>query len=594
MLVIRVDFPDRTGEPTDQSGSPLTAVRAQNVINNAVNPFYINNSYNKISLQNPIVTPVVRMPQPQSFYNGFNINTTMLADARNAARAAGFETNNYDLDIIAFGFTQNLSFSGSAIIGGKGLFLNGFFDFKTIAHELGHNFGLLHANLWRTTDGTVIGAGANVEYGDPFDVMGGGASQLTHFSAGYKRRLDWLTDANVQTVTQSGIYRVFAFDTVNAPTGIHALKIRKDSNKDYWVEFRQLFTTTPSLMNGALVRWDFAAQGRRQTQILDMTPATTTLGDASLLVGQTFTDNVSGMTISVLGKGNTTPESLDVQVNFNFSISRGAPFDFDGDDKSDIAVFRPENGVWYLNQSTQGFRAIGWGSANDKIVPAKFNLDRTTDLAVFRNGVWYVYNSFGGNPIVVQFGQAGDVPVPADYDGDGAAEMAVYRPSNGTWYAWNWITQRLTVAQFGIATDTPVPADYDGDGKIDLAVFRPETGAWYLLRSTEGFTAFQFGAAEDKPVVGDYDGDGRADAAVYRPSTGMWYWLGSTSGFAATQWGGTTDTPAPADYDGDGKTDLAVFRPAEGVWYLLNSSQGYTGIQFGVSTDKPVAAAFIP
>ena len=67
VLVIRLDFPDRTGEPVDQSGAPLTATRAQNVINNAVNPFFVSNSYNKTSLQNPVVTPVVRMPQPQSF-----------------------------------------------------------------------------------------------------------------------------------------------------------------------------------------------------------------------------------------------------------------------------------------------------------------------------------------------------------------------------------------------------------------------------------------------------------------------------------------------------------------------------------------------
>jgi hypothetical protein len=590
VLVIRVDFPDRIGEPVDQSGAPFTVARAQNVMNNSVNPFYLSNSYNKTSLQNPVVTPVVRMPQPQSFYNGFNLNTTMLADARAAARLAGFETNNYDFDIIAFGFTPNLSFSGSAIIGGKGLFLNGFFDFKTIAHELGHNYGLLHANLWRTTDGTVTGAGANVEYGDAFDLMGGGASQATHFSAGYKRRLDWLTDQNVQTVTTSGTYRIFAYDVVNAPTGIHALKIRKDNAKDYWIEFRQLFPTVPALANGALVRWDFAQQNSRQTQLLDMTPNTTSVGDAPLLVGNSFVDNASGITMTVLGKGNTTPESLDVRVELNRAIINGAAFDFDGDNKSDLAVFRPENGVWYLNQSTQGFRAIGWGMSTDKIVPAKFNPDRTTDLAVFRDGVWYVYNSFGGNPITVQFGQAGDIPVPADYDGDGAAEMAVYRPSNGTWYLWNWISQRFSAVQFGIAPDKPIPADYDGDGKTDLAVFR--NGTWYIQRSQLGFTGIAFGQATDKPLPADYDGDGKADVAVFRPSDGTWYLQRSQLGFTGIQFGLESDLPVPADYDGDGKTDVAVFRA--GTWYLQRSQAGFTGVAFGAATDKPLPNAFIP
>ncbi len=52
--------------------------------------------------------------------------------------------------------------------------------------------------------------------------------------------------------------------------------------------------------------------------------------------------------------------------------------------------------------------------------------------------------------------------------------------------------------QFGTPTDLPTPADYDGDGKADIAVFR--SGTWYLQRSTAGFTGVAFGESTDKPA----------------------------------------------------------------------------------------------
>ena len=73
-------------------------------------------------------------------------------------------------------------------------------------------------------------------------------------------------------------------------------------------------------------------------------------------------------------------------------------FDFDGDGRSDISVYRPSNNIWYLNRSQAGFTAVQFGAAGDLLTPADFTGDGKTDIAVFRpsNGNWYVLRSEDG------------------------------------------------------------------------------------------------------------------------------------------------------------------------------------------------------
>ena len=261
-------------------------------------------------------------------------------------------------------------------------------------------------------------------------------------------------------------------------------------------------------------------------------------------------------------------------------------FDFDGDGRADVSVFRPNDRVWYLNQSTNGFSATQFGLSSDKITPADFDGDGKTDIAVYRDGTWWRINSSNSTVIAVPFGVASDIPVPADYSGDGRDELAVYR--GGTWWMLNLANDQVSTVQFGLTGDKLVPADYDGDGLADQAVYR--NGEWHLNRSTQGHGIVYWGLATDKPVPADYDGDGKTDPAVYRDGT--WYLQQSLHGWGEFQWGIAPDMPAPADFDGDGRADAAVYR--NGTWYLRQSTTGVSIQQFGMANDKPVPAAYLP
>ena len=336
-----------------------------------------------------------------------------------------------------------------------------------------------------------------------------------------------------------------------------------------------------------------------------------------------------------IGEPAATPQPdvvPNVQMEFPFKLNgtiSGAPLapssrsvDFDGDNKTDFAVARSTSATtqttWWISNSLGIASSANWGTgvgfvASDKATPADFDGDGKTDIAVWRPGAaltagFYILQSSNNTLRFAQFGQTGDDPsIVDDFDGDGKADPAVYRAgASGTFYYRGSLSNpggAVTFVPWGTIGDTAIPGDFDGDGKADFGIVRNNAGlAEHWQRLSGGTTrTIQYGLATDKFVTGDFDADGRTDIAAVRTNGTSfdWYVLQSaTSQTLFVTWGNpTTDYLVPGDYDGDNRTDFAVWRSGQGAatFYVKGSKSATSQTIWGQSAvvntapDYPVA-----
>ncbi len=338
-LYIRATFPDNPVDPQNEQ-------ECYDMLKQ-MNDYIVQTSYGRCYFTYA-VPPLIVLPYPLAWYNRYDADVgggdyLIQTHARQIARSMGYDNNSFNLDAVRWSGGPG-SYGGSASVGGRGMRMKTSFA-GTFCHELGHNLGVWHANFWRTTPPSFTGPGNNLEYGNLFDLMGNSGS-FGQYTASFKNTLSWMPQEQFWNVTSSGLYRIHQTDDgIADPSLRYALRIRRDSERDYWAEFRLRHPTNVGFTNGLMMTWDQWGLGgiggsggaplngsNRGAQLLDMTPGsfgngiTDTRNDSALWVGRTFSDPDFNIHFTPIAKNtNTTPPSMDVYVQVGDIPGNNAP-----------------------------------------------------------------------------------------------------------------------------------------------------------------------------------------------------------------------------------------------------------------------------
>ncbi len=318
--------------------------------------------------------------------------------------------------------------------------------------------------------------------------------------------------------------------------------------------------------SGTSLRWSVAIVGAQNGSWLSLTPSSGEIMSGDGTIDVVLACDPLGL---VLGKYNAIVRVSAIDT-LTGREARGSPYDmlvsltlrerealhFGGEYGAAMVVYGKESGLW-------GLRDIGGNSAID---------------------------SFGGYDFC---------PAPGDYDGDGIADLGVYRASSGGWYCKRFGTQEVVMlGRWGNEDCCPVRGDFDGDGRQDFALYNETAGVWYALLSSQSYQAImaQFGGPGYLPIAGDFDGDGLADPILYNPTDGSWHGLLSDQNYQYVKgwFGGPGMIGFAGDFNGNGRSDIGVYHQAAGSWYILGVDGAWIlrDEQFGGPGWAPVVADY--
>lgn len=364
------------------------------------------------------------------------------------------------------------------------------------------------------------------------------------------------------------------------------------------------------------------------TLILEQLPSNTQLlNRAGLTKCGTDKSMKSFVTVDIgadaaLNPGQTAQVVLnfDKQQNFSFwsaNVRAGVAIrrqyvqgDFDGDGKADLAFYQSGNHTFTVKRSSDDQSMTFSMPGGNMPVIGDYDGDGKADFATwdYSKNTRYIHmssnNSDESEKDVANYPMQAWAPyfypAPADYDGDGITDWAVYDANNGM-YVVHYSLSGQTVNQ-GMAVPAgwkPAPFDYDGDGAANLALFHPYTGAWKVLGkySVIDLPAMTPIANQQThthfTIPADYDGDGVADRAEYNVEDGkVTMQMSSNPAQTLVYAMGTpgASLAASADFDGDGKMDRAIFTPGTNNWTIVFATGGSKNVSFGSQAQNDKVA----
>ena len=235
IAVILLNFSNDTSQPF----TPAAAYAAMFTNTGSVKGFFEEESRGAVTVTGQVFGWYT-IPATNAGCDTSNAWSTWGSLAQTAAQNAGVNLSSFTNIVFAWPGAASCGWAGLAYVPGTLTYNNGSFSLRVLAHELSHNFGIMHASSLNCTSGALrVSFSATCtysEYGDPFTVMG---AATTYHNAGLQiGQMGWLNASEVQTVVPTGTAQTYTVGPLLTSSGVKDLKVARGDGSFFYLDYR--------------------------------------------------------------------------------------------------------------------------------------------------------------------------------------------------------------------------------------------------------------------------------------------------------------------------------------------------------------------